>query len=337
MNPARNWGARLHEVTLRGTPAVVLENDLLRITVLLAGSHLVEFNYKRRDLDFAWLTPWSMQGANPDAASDDVASFMDNYPGGWQEIFPSGGAPSAYRGAALAQHAEVAALPWAASVVADTPDEVAVRLTVRTRRLPYAVSKVLRLAAGSATLQVDEEVVNESDQTVHAMWGQHLAYGRPFLRPGCRIRVPDGVRVIPHPEPVNPPRRAVAPGGPYDWPVVPAFDGSTVDLSVAPPAGTPTDVVYLTGFTEGWYEVTDPDAGIGIRADWDAGVLPYLWQWREVGDTTGWPWWGRAYVVGLEPFSSYPTSGLAEAVSNGSALTLGPRATRQLSWSVTVV
>lgn len=334
MRRARNWGARL---AIGGPPAVVLENELLRVTVLLAGAHVVEFNYKPRDLDFAWLTPWSMQGDTPHAAADDVAKFMDVYPGGWQEIFPSGGAPSHYRGAALAQHAEVAGLRWDAEVVADSDDEVAVRLSVRTRRLPYAVRKVLRLPAGSATLHVDEEVVNESDQPVHAMWGQHLAFGRPFLRPGCRIRLPDGVRVIPHPETINPPRRAVAPGGPHRWPVVPASGGSTLDLSVAPPPGSPTDVVYLTGFTEGWYEIVDPEAGIGLRAEWDAEVLPYLWQWRELGDTTGYPWWGRGYVMGLEPFSSYPTNGLAEAVENGSALEFSPRASRQLHWSAGVL
>ena len=24
--------------------------------------------------------------------------------------------------------------------------------------------------------------------------------------------------------------------------------------------------------------------------------------WHEFGETTGYPWWGRAYVVGVEPF-----------------------------------
>ena len=45
----------------------------------------------------------------------------------------------------------------------------------------------------------------------------------------------------------------------------------------------------------------------------------------------------RAYVVGLEPFSSHPTEGLARAVANGTALTLGPHATLRLSWSTGVL
>jgi hypothetical protein len=324
----RNWGARLHEVTLRGVPAVVLENELLRVTVLLHGGHVVEFNHKPRDLDLVWLTPGGVRAAG------DPAEYFDTYPGGWQEVVPNGGAPARYRGAALGQHGEAAGLPWECEVVEDDPARVAVRLTVRTIRTPFRLAKVLALDSGSARLTVTEELANLSPVEVHAMWGQHLAYGQPFLRPGCRITLPDGVRVLPHPEAVNPPRRAVAAGGPYPWPRVPAPDGTPTDLSVIPAPGAPSDVVYLTGFTEGWYELRRPDGGPGVRVCWDAAVLPYLWLWHEFGDTTGYPWWGQAYVVGLEPFAGYPTNGLPEAVANGSALTFGPYARKELSWSI---
>jgi hypothetical protein len=103
-----------------------------------------------------------------------------------------------------------------------------------------------------------------------------------------------------------------------------------------PEPGAPTDVVYLTGLTEGWYEVARPD-GATVRVEWDVAVLPYLWLWHEFGETTGYPWWGRAYVVGVEPFSSYPTNGLAGAVANGTALELAPHEEKALWWSIGVV
>jgi hypothetical protein len=336
MAAQRNWGARLHEVTLRGVPAVVLENELLRVTVLLHGGHVVEFNHKPQDLDLVWLAPGGVRPPNPGGAADDAALYFDTYPGGWQEVVPNGGAPARYRGAALAQHGEAAGLPWACEVVEDDPARVAVRLTVRTTRTPFRLAKVLTLESGAARLAVTEELANEAPVEAHAMWGQHLAYGPPFLRPGCRITLPGGVRVLPHPEAVNPPRRAVAAGGPYSWPLVPAPDGTMTDLSVIPGPGAPSDVVYLTGFTEGWYKLRRPDGGPAVRVCWDAAVLPYLWLWHEFGDTTDYPWWGRAYVAGLEPFSSYPTNGLPEAVGNGSALTLGPYGRKELSWSIEV-
>jgi hypothetical protein len=46
-----------------------------------------------------------------------------------------------------------------------------------------------------------------------------------------------------------------------------------------------------------------------VAAEWDGDVMPYLWFWQEYGGTTGWPWCGRHWNVGLEPFSSYPTDG----------------------------
>ncbi|GGO61684.1 DUF4432 family protein [Nonomuraea cavernae] len=324
----RNWGARLRHVVIDGLRAVVLENERLRVTVVPGkGGDVVEFLHKPSDTDFVWLSPQGLRdpAGHLQGASDDVAQFVDHYEGGWQEVFPNGGAPSEYRGARLAQHGEVAGLPWEAEVVADSEQEVAVRLRVRTRRLPYLVERTLRVRSGTAALEIEGRATNESGVEVHAMWGQHIVYGRPFLRPGARIRLPAGVIVVPHESAINPAGRLVRAGGPWTWPVVPAEGGGEIDLSVVGAPGAPSDIVYLTGFTEGWYEIS---ADVGLRVEWDAALLPHLWMWQEFGATTGYPWWGRAYTLGLEPFSSMPTDGLATAVANGTALTLAPYASK---------
>ncbi|MFI6499832.1 DUF4432 family protein [Nonomuraea typhae] len=333
----RNWAARLRRFTLDGMAAVTLENEVLRVTVLPGkGGDVVEFLHKPTDTDFVWLSPQGLRDPahHLHGAADDVAQFIDHYEGGWQEIFPSGGAPSVYRGARLAQHGEVAGLPWQCEVVADSPELVSVRLSVRTRRLPYRLERTLTLAAGRPVLEVEGRAGNDSGLPLHAMWGQHLVYGRPFLRPGCRIRLPEGVRVVPHHSPINDAGRRVRAGGPWEWPVVPADGGGTTDLSVAPPQGSPSDVVYITGFPEGWYEISGE---IGVRIHWDATLLPYLWMWQEFGASTAYPWWGQAYVLGLEPFAGMPTDGLASAVANGTALTLEPYESKVLRWRAEVL
>ncbi|MFI6485606.1 DUF4432 family protein, partial [Nonomuraea sp. NPDC050663] len=227
---------------------------------------------------------------------------------------PGGGPPGGGPRPPPPQHGEVAMLPWRASVVADSPDEVALRLTVRTRRLPFEVEKVFRLRSGESRLGMNSTVRNLSEQALEAMWGQHIVFGAPFLRPGCTIVLPDGVEVIPHTGPLNASGRRVESRG--TWPVV-----GGVDLSVVPEPGTASDIVYLTGFDEGWYEVRGT---VAMRVEWDSRVLPYLWMWQEFGASLDHPWWGRAFVLGLEPFSGMPTNGLAEAVANGTAMTLGP-------------
>ncbi len=183
---------------------------------------------------------------------------------------------------------------------------------------------------------MSEVLTNESDVALRAMWGHHITFGRPFLTPGCRIRLPEGVTAIPHPVSLHSEGRRVSGDGPFGWPVVPGVDGGEVDLGLLPPPGTAGELVYLTRFREGWYEVESPAHGIGCRVGWDAGTMPYLWFWQEFGAARGYPWYGRHYNIGLEPFSSYPTNGLAEAVENGTALSIGPREERRFDLTTEV-
>ncbi|MEJ7762972.1 MAG: aldose 1-epimerase [Thermomicrobiales bacterium] len=336
--PQRNWGARIHETTVMGMAAVVLENRWLRVTVLVGkGSDIVELLYKPADVDLVWLTaggvrdPMSSLSTSPDL----LATFADHYPGGWQEIFPNGGAPSAVERAQFGQHGEVANLPWDYAIVADHEDEVAVTFTVRTQKTPFRIEKTLRLAS-DATLRLHEAVTNESDLPLPAMWGHHLTFGGPFLAPGDRVRLPNGLRVIPHDGPVgSDPRRAAGAEG--TWPTIPGPDGATVDLSTLPPRGTPSELVYLHGFgDEGAYSVESTRHGLTCTIGWDARVMPYCWYWQEFGAITGYPWYGRHWNIGLEPFSSFPTDGLAAAIDNGTAMTLAPRERRENWLTVTV-
>ncbi|MEA2528556.1 MAG: hypothetical protein QOG89_200 [Thermomicrobiales bacterium] len=331
--PQRNWGPRVREVDYLGMRLVILENERLSIGVLAGkGSDVVEFNDKRRDLDFVWLTAGGVRNPTDylSTSPDPLATFLDTYPGGWQEIFPNGGLPSSFLGAQFGQHGEVCNLPWHVRLDEDSEHAVAVTFSVRTQKSPYLIEKQLRLVSGDPTLHVTETVTNESDVPLRAMWGHHLTFGRPFLDETCRILLPEGVEIIPHPVPIHPLGRRINPDQRPVWPHAEGIDGESIDLSLLPPRGTLGELVYLTGFPEGRgrYDVEHPGKGVRFRVEWDAATMPYLWYWQEYGASEGYPWYGRHYNIGLEPFSSYPTNGLAEAVENGSALTFGPREKR---------
>jgi galactose mutarotase-like enzyme len=332
--PQRNWGARVLEYRYRGMRVVFLENELLRIGVLAdKGTDVFEFNYKPRDMDFVWLTAGGVR--NPTSylstSPDPLATFMDYYPGGWQEVFPNGGAPSSYLGARFGQHGEISNLPWDYEIVEDEEDSVAVRFSVRTQKTPFYLEKELRLRSGESRLLVEETLTNESEAPLHAMWGHHLAFGRPFLDEGCLIRLPEGATVIPHGEPTHPEGRRVRGNKNYVWPFAEGESGEEVDLSVLPERGTLPEMLYLTDLTEGFYEIENPDKGLGLRVGWDVGQMPYLWFWQEYGASDFYPWYGRHYNIGLEPFSSFPTNGLEEAVDNGTAISLSGGESRRFS------
>ena len=220
--PQRNWGARVLEYELKGMRAVFLENEKLRVGVLAGkGTDVFEFNYKPEDIDFVWLSAGGVR--NPTSylstSPDPLATFLDHYPGGWQEGFPNGGAPSSYLGAQFGQHGEVSNLPWDYEIVEDRPQAVSVRFGVRTQKTPFFLEKELGLRSGESSLRIEETLTNESEASLHAMWGHHIAFGRPFLQKGCRISLPEGERVVPHHEPIHPAGRRIRSGRSYAWPL----------------------------------------------------------------------------------------------------------------------
>jgi hypothetical protein len=182
------------------------------------------------------------------------------------------------------------------------------------------------------SLLIEETATNLSPFDQDAMWGQHLAFGPPFLTPECRIET--GARtVLVHEEEIFP--RKYRPGR-YRWPMVMGDDGTPRDLSWVPGPDGDRDIVYLTDFQQGAYRIVNPTVGVGLEVQWDADILPYCWYWQELG-ADGYPWYGRHYNIGLEPFAGYPTHGLAEAMENGSALKFSAHAARSLTTRINVV
>ena len=62
----RNHGCRISDAwTFQGMRTLILENELLRVTVLVdKGSDIVEFRYKPFDLDFLFLSPGGIRNPN---------------------------------------------------------------------------------------------------------------------------------------------------------------------------------------------------------------------------------------------------------------------------------
>src|SRR4051794_29254076 len=176
--PQRNWGARIRDFSYLGMRLVTLENELLRVSVLAGkGADIVELNYKPRDLDFVWLNPGGVRNQTDylSTSPDPLATFVDTYPGGWQEILPSGGAPSSHLGAKFGQHGEVSNLPWDVRIDEDSERAVAVTFSVRGHKAPFHLERTMRLEAGEPAVAFRETLTNESDVAVQAMWGHHIA------------------------------------------------------------------------------------------------------------------------------------------------------------------
>ena len=319
----RNYGCRLREYLYRGLRTVTLENELLRVTVLLdKGSDVVELLYKPEDLDVMWHSPLGVRApAYTATVANPPGSFLDHYPGGWQELFPSIGRGCTYRGAALGTHGEACLLPWELRVQRDEPEIVTIAMQVRTVRTPFRLEKTLTLKSGDPTLYIEETVINEGRETLQAMWGHHPAFGPLFLDGSCRLDVPGGCRARTDERDFGP-HAPLPRGAEFQWPTLTDREGHEWDLSrVPPPDSQVYFMVYLYEVPEGWYRLLNEKRGVGFAMRWDPELFPVIAVWMPCGGAVGYPWYGRIYAMAVEPWSSLPAT-LCEAAEGGTALSL---------------
>ena len=315
-----HYGARLHRFTDDlGYRRVALENEQIRVEILLdKGAAIRSFLHKPTDTEFMWHSPLGLRPAIETIGGD----FLDGYEGGWQEIFPNGGPPSRHpSGVELPFHGEAATVPWDIQIELDEPSAVRIRLSIETARTPLRLSKALTLRQGSGVLEIDERMSNLSPFPVELMWGNHPAFGAPFLDASCRIDVP-ARRASTRRSSAMPGSRLEF-GVDFDWPMAPAAAGGTVDLRQVPPPETgAAEWVCLSELTDGWYAVTNTDRG-------SASPSHSMWRSSRTSGsgrcgvaTAGHPFHGRAYCCALEPWTSWPDSGIEETIRNGTAITL---------------
>lgn len=322
---------------MRGWSSFVIQNSSLRVTVLAGkGCDVVEVLYKPRDLDLTPRTARGLRSRDEVLAGpwSELGAFMDQYEGGWQEILPHGGGPGSYRGASFPQHGESARLPWRVAVIENSPERVEVTASVRLSIMPFYVIKSFVLEGATPVLKMSSTVTNEAAVELPLMWGQHLAFGSPLVGPGSRIELQDGTYFTAHPD-VDFPTGRRSNGGSGSWPTAIDENGETFDLSELPPWETPSDLQYLRP-SIGRYTLLPSKYPIRVHVNWDIESFPYLWFWQQFGSSKDYPWWGTEYIVGLEPWTSAPGSGLADAVEFGEVPILPPGGSKSMEMNIQI-
>jgi galactose mutarotase-like enzyme len=319
----RNFGCRIREYVYRGLRTVTLENELIRVTILAdKGTDIIEFLHKPTDTDFLWRSPTGVRNpANfvPTSASPRGA-FLDYYEGGWQEILPAGGDPCVYKGISFGVHGEVSLIPWQYAIEEDCPEKAAVKFWTRTYRTPFYIEKTVSLESHRSVLTLKEKVINEGQEEMDMMWGHHPAFGVPFLDDSCVIDLPPA-RVLTRQLDVT--SRTVNAEG-FTWPMVKGKDEQWIDLSRVPPPETRNhDWACLSELEAGWYALTNQARRVGFGLIWPKEVFPYIWFWQCTGGGLGPPFFGRAYTMALEPWTTYPDN-LALATEQGTAVKISP-------------
>ncbi len=292
-----------------------IENEILYATILLdKGADIYELVYKPLQMDVLWKSPWGVKipGRGAQSAFHSHASALENYPGGWQMIFPNGGPACTYKGVELNFHGEAAMTYWDYEIVAAEGEIAEVRLFTRLFRSPFRLERVIRVEAGKPWLSIREQIKNESGEEMDYMWGQHPAFGPPFLSSDCRIDT--GATCLEADDTMDSPVNPLVTGQEYDWPIS-RVDEKTIDFSMVPQQSDERFLIaYFKNFKSGWYGITNTKLGFGVGMVWPEEVFPYAWFWQEINASSGFPFYKNSYVMAIEPFSSYPAQGLASVM-----------------------
>ena len=243
--------------------------------------------------------------------------WLSHYRGGWQELFPNSGQDSRMGPVPLPFHGEVSTLRW--KLVSS--DDATLHARSGTR-LPLVLDRWMEVDVDQPIFRLRERVINVGNDPVDYVWGHHPAFAAisPTL-----IDLPPTSAVAGHED--MGPLADLAPGARSEWPLLTGHDGLTVDASRM--AGELTSrLVYLPSVPEGWAAVRWPDEAIGIGLSWDVSTFPHVWIWQERG-SSGYPFYGRAALVAVEPQSAWPADGLDGAIERGQALYLEPGQTRE--------
>jgi hypothetical protein len=128
----------------------------------------------------------------------------------------------------------------------------------------------------------------------------------------------------------------IAEGAKGAWPALKGRDGSQVEVNRPPAQGArAADLIYLK-LREGWYALRNPALGLGVAVSFPVAIYPYLWLWQDFAGSSGWPFYGGAYVWGIEPCSSIPSTGIEAAMERGTALLIPPGGSLRADITVSV-
>lgn len=279
---------------------VVLRSDDLEVVLRPArGCDVVTALDLATDTQLLFRTPWA--GRAPAAAAwDDRSRWLSGYPGGWQVLCPNAGPAREVDGATQGFHGEAALVPW--QVLDRSP--TCLTAQVELFGAPLLLHRAVQLDGG--VLRVEDTVTNAGDAPRSVAWVQHVGFGAPLLAEGSRLHLPScTVRADP-----QAPGTLLAPDSTHPWPWATSAAGGSLDLRELPGPHRPREVfAALTDLAAGWCAVTNPERGVGVSLRWDVDRFPYAWLWQEMHATSSFPWFGRAYVLGIEPANVLPDHG----------------------------
>ncbi|WP_112141524.1 aldose epimerase family protein [Glycomyces dulcitolivorans] len=183
------------------------------------------------------------------------------YAGGWHTLVPHAGDARTLDRVAHPFHGEAAWRRWRLTEADDALCEFAIVL----RTAPLTVRR--RVTATGTGVLVRQTVWNHSPREAAFTWVEHPAFGPALIGPGTTV----------------------------------AIGGDRVDARFPEGDELHSDFQVVRAKGRGTASISNADKGTAAVLTWDPEVFPFLFVWQEHRATTGFPWWGTADTIALEP------------------------------------
>jgi hypothetical protein len=273
------------------------------------GGTITSIRHRSTGLEVLGQVPWTASDLPiASGAARDESEWLTRYSGGWPLLFPNGGDACTVGGVFHGFHGEASISPWSCKVM---PGQVL--LWRRFYTVPVEMHRCLRVNGNR--LVITERLHVEGKVPVDVMWGHHPTFGSDLLAGTVEITCGGG-KVSADTE-YDPQSNPLEPDAVGAWP---GLAGKKGPFDLGHPRGPMAALAYLHDLREGWIALRRLDNSIAAILSWDKARFPCLWLWYELGGTREAPWFGRANLIGLEPNTSMPASGLVKARARGASL-----------------
>lgn len=292
------------ETTYRGRRAVSIENEQIRVTMLVEGGHIAELLDKATGVNPLWTPPWPSIEPSTFDPEKHAATYGDHAESrllsglmGHNLCMDIFGGPSAEEAAAgMTPHGEASIVPYQLKVENGVLSAVA---TFPMAQL--SLRRTIRLAGHLAI--IEEEVENLAPLDKPTAWTQHATLGAPFIERGKTALRATATRSRVFETDFAGDYGFMAPGADFDWPQVPLKAGGTRDLRLytdAPASGGLTTHLMNPQRDQAFFAAWHPETTVLCGYVWQQADFPWMAIWEENHGRKAAPWNGETLTWGLE-------------------------------------
>lgn len=289
---------------------LILDNDQLRVAVMpQVGGTITSIHHHGLNASVLGSTPWDpISFPIASCAAPNEEEWLTRYGGGWPLLFPNGGDACEFDGVFHGFHGEASITPWSFDC-----GPTFIRLKRRFFTVPVEMER--ELVISEDVLTITEKLRMMGGEPIRVMWAHHPTFGADLLHGDFEIGT--GARNVIVDDMYDLATNPLKVGTKGSWPTVP---GKAGEYNLSRPTGAVAAMAYLHNFASPWVSICQLDGTVGAVLSWDSRVFPYAWLWYELAGTSEPPWYGRARLLGVEPSTSWPGTGLADINSRGGEL-----------------